>query len=260
VSIRGNELYFEQHGAGPRLLFLNGSGATVETAPLFMVFAESFEVVAFDQRGLGRSPLPADPYTMADLAADALALADHVEWEHFGLAGVSFGGMVAQEISVTAPHRVDRLALMCTSAGGAGGSSFPLHTLGELDPDHRAALSARILDTRFTPDWLADHEDDRALAVLLQERSTMDKTETVRKGEELQLEARRGHDVYDRLSGITCPTLVASGRYDGIAPVANGSAIAQQIPNATLRLYDGGHLFFIQDPHAFPEILEFLSE
>jgi 3-oxoadipate enol-lactonase len=231
----------------------------VENAALFTVFVESFEVVAFDQRGLGRSAFPITPYTMADLAADALALADHLEWEHFILAGVSFGGMVAQEIAVTAPPRVDRLALLCTSPGGAGGSSFPLHTLAELDPDQRTALSAQILDTRFTPDWLAGHEDDRALAVMMKERSTMDKSEKVRKGEELQLEARRGHDVYERLPGITCPTLVASGRYDGIAPVANGSAIAQQIPNATLRLYDGGHLFFIQDPHAFPEILEFLS-
>lgn len=232
----------------------------MEDAGLFTVFAESFQVVAFDQRGLGRSAFPEAPYTMADLASNALALADHLEWEHFRLAGVSFGGMVAQEIAVTAPHRIDRLALLCTAPGGAGGSSFPLHTLGELDPDQRIALSAQILDTRFTLDWLADHEDDRALAMLLQERSTMDKTEKVRKGEEFQLEARCAHDVYDRLPGITCPTLVASGRYDGIAPLVNGLAIAQQIPKATMRLYDGGHLFFIQDPHAFPEILAFLSE
>ena len=257
ANINGTELYFERHGSGPSLLFLNGTGATVANAsPLLTVFARAFEVVAFDQRGIGRSALPDGPYTMADLAGDALDLADHLGWEHFRLAGVSFGGMVAQEVAVTAPDRLDRLALLCTSSGGAGGASFPLHELAGMDP---AEVSAQILDTRFTPDWLEHHDGDRALASLMAQRSTTDKSEDERKGEELQLGARRGHDVYDRLPRITCPTLVASGRYDGIAPAANGEAIAQQIPNATMRLFEGGHLFFLQDSLAFPAILHFLT-
>ena len=73
-----------------------------------------------------------------------------------------------------------------------------------------------------------------------------------------QLQARKGHDVYERLPRISCPTLVASGRSDGIAPAANGAAIASQIPHAELRLFDGGHLFFLQDPTALPEIIAFL--
>jgi 3-oxoadipate enol-lactonase len=257
ANIRGTELYFERLGSGPSLLFLNGTGATVANAsPLLTVFARAFEVVAFDQRGIGRSALPDGPYTMADLAADALTLADHLGWDLFRLAGVSFGGMVAQEVAVTAPDRLDRLALLCTSSGGAGGASFPLHELAGMDP---AEVSAQILDTRFTPDWLAQHDGDRALASLMAQRTTTDKSEDERKGEELQLGARRGHDVYDRLPRITCPTLVASGRYDGIAPAANGEAIARQIPNATLRLFEGGHLFFLQDPLAFPAVLHFLT-
>jgi len=167
--------------------------------------------------------------------------------------------MVAQEVAVTAPDRIDRLALLCTSAGGAGGASFPLHSLAEMDPAERSASSALILDTRFTPDWLESHDGDRALASLMAQRFTTDKSHDERKGEELQLGARRGHDVYDRLPRITCPTLVASGRYDGIAPAANGEAIAQQIPNATMRLFEGGHLFFLQDSLAFPAILHFLT-
>ncbi len=71
--------------------------------------------------------------------------------------------------------------------------------------------------------------------------------------------ARRGHDVFDRLPRITCPTLVASGRYDGIAPPENGAAIADRIPGAVLRLYEGGHAFFAQDPAAFRDILDHLD-
>jgi 3-oxoadipate enol-lactonase len=166
--------------------------------------------------------------------------------------------MVAQEVAVTAPDRLDRLALLCTSSGGAGGTSFPLHSLAEMDPAELVETSAQILDTRFTPEWLESHDGDRALASLMAQRFTTDKSHDERKGEELQLGARRGHDAYDRLPRITCPTLVASGRYDGIAPAANGEAIAQQIPNATMRLFEGGHIFFVQDPLAFPEILGFL--
>jgi len=79
------------------------------------------------------------------------------------------------------------------------------------------------------------------------------------RGERGQMEARSHHDVYDRLAKITCPTFVASGRYDGIAPLANGEAIAAQIPGSELHVYEGGHMFVAQDRAAFPEILEFLA-
>ena len=76
---------------------------------------------------------------MADYAADALALLDHVGWDRARVVGVSFGGMVAQELAVTAPERVERLALLCTSPGGAGGASYPLHELAALPEAERAA-------------------------------------------------------------------------------------------------------------------------
>jgi 3-oxoadipate enol-lactonase len=64
--------------------------------------------------------------------------------------------------------------------------------------------------------------------------------------------------VFDRLPAITCPTLVACGRYDGIAPPENAKAIAGQIPGADLREYEGGHAFFVQDPAAIPDVIGFL--
>ena len=66
------------------------------------------------------------------------------------------------------------------------------------------------------------------------------------------------HDVTDRLGAVTCPTLVASGRYDGIAPPANGEAIAARVRGAQFRVYEGGHTFFAQDPAALPDVIAFL--
>ncbi|HET6952592.1 MAG TPA: alpha/beta fold hydrolase [Acidimicrobiales bacterium] len=260
VALRGIEIHVERRGAGPRLLFLNGSGQTLERArPLLDVFARRFEVLAHDQRGLGRSSVPPGPYTMADYAADAAAVLDHAGWDRARVAGVSFGGMVAQELAVTWPGRVERLALLCTSPGGAGGASYPLHELADLPPDERADATIRLTDSRFTPAWLADHPSDRALADMIAARGRDGRSPEQRRGEREQLGARRHHDVTDRLGAVTCPTLVACGRYDGIAPAANSEAIAERIPGSELRIYDGGHPFFAQDRAALPEILDFLA-
>ena len=260
AHLNGIDVYYERDGSGPRLLFLNGSGATLaSSAPLLTTLRASFDLLAHDQRGLGRTAVPPGPYSMADYAADAAALAEHVGWDTYRVVGVSFGGMVAQELAVTFPERIERLALVVTSPGGAGGSSYPLHTLVDMTPDERLALRLPLLDTRFDEAWLATHPNDRALVEVMSARGDGDKPADVLRGEALQLEARRHLDVYDRLPAITCPTLVASGRYDGIAPPSNGEAIAAQIPHAELRQYEGGHVCFYQDRTAFPEIIEFLA-
>ena len=258
AHVNGIDAYYERSGDGPRLLFLNGSGGTLAASgPMLHTFAD-FDLLAHDQRGLGRTSIPDGPYTMADYAADAAALAESIGWSSYRVVGVSFGGMVAQELAVTFPDRIERLALVCTSPGGPDRASYPLHELGMRPADERAAIGLRILDTRFTPEWLADHEGDRMLAQVMADRGKVDKSADVLRGESLQLEARSHHDVYDRLPGITCPTLVASGRYDGIAPASNGEAIAAQIPDTELRVYEGGHAFFYQDRQAFPDIVSFL--
>ncbi len=174
------------------------------------------------------------------------------------MVGVSFGGMVAQELAVTAPDRVERLALLCTSPGGAGGASYPLHELATLPEAEARARGMQILDTRFTPEWLATHDADRGLAEMMAARRAIRKSDEQGRGEAEQLGARSRHDVCDRLGRVTCPTLVACGRYDGIAPPANGEFIAGHIPDAQLRLYGGGHAFFAQDRTAVPEVLAFL--
>src|SRR5262249_55613952 len=159
--------------------------------------------------------------------ADALALLDHVGWDTCCVVGISFGGMVAQELAVTAPERVERLALVCTSAGGEAGASYPLHELDDMPPAERAAVGTAIPHTRFTQEWLDDpaHAFDRAI-VTARNDATPSEDREVRRGAREQLLARSHHDVTDRLHRITCPTFVAAGRYDGIAPPSNSEAIA----------------------------------
>jgi pimeloyl-ACP methyl ester carboxylesterase len=193
---------------------------------------------------------------MADLAADAVGLLQIAGWDTCRVLGVSFGGMVAQEFAVTNPERTERLALACTSAGGDGGSSYPLQKLQELPPQERAAAQLKLADSRWDERWLETHPADRALVEGLA-AAGHDPAGTA--ANEAQLEARAGHDVWDRLDAISCPALVGYGNYDGIAPVQNSSAIASRLRGAELRGYEGGHLFLVQDPAALPEFQAFLQ-
>jgi 3-oxoadipate enol-lactonase len=259
VHANGIDIYYERRGSGPRLLYFQGSGQTLAKSGVMVDgFAERFDVLAFDQRGLGQTEIPPGPYEMADYAADAAALLEAVGWESCRAVGVSFGGMVAQEFAVTWPERVERLALVCTSPGGDY-ASYPLHTLADLPPEEAKALGPKLLDGRFTPEYLATHADARAIVDMVANVQGGESSAEVRRGEVAQLDARSRLDVLDRLGRITCPTIVAAGRYDHIAPPENSEQIAARIPHADLRLYEGGHVFFLQDPQAIPDVMEFLA-
>jgi 3-oxoadipate enol-lactonase len=253
----GPDLFYQVTGSGPRLLFLNGSGVTLDDGGVLAgLFSSSFEVLSFDYRGLGRSsPLTGvSGYTMADCAADARRVLDAVGWATAPVVGISFGGMVALELAVSAPERIERLALLCTSAGGGGGSSYPLHELETLDGDERKAARRQLMDTRFDPGWLASHPGDRRLVEMLEAR------EPARgPGFPEQFEARKGHDTWDRLDVIACPTFIGCGRFDGIAPPRNSEAMTSRIRGAEFHLYEGGHAFLAQDPRSLPDVLAFLQ-
>lgn len=259
VGLNGIDVYYERSGRGPRLLFVNGSGSTLtEAAPILDRLRADFDVLAHDQRGLGRTTIADGPYTMADYASDAAALAAHVGWQTYAVVGISFGGMVALELAVTVPERIERLAVLVTSAGGAAGASYPLQALADLPAAERATVGMRLMDTRYTPEWLAAHPAERAMVEAFATRAAAPKSADVLRGERLQLEARSHHDTTDRLHRITCPTFVGAGRYDGIAPPANGEAIAACVPGAELHLYEGGHGYLFQDRQGFRDLVEFL--
>jgi pimeloyl-ACP methyl ester carboxylesterase len=133
-----------------------------------------------------------------------------------------------------------------------------LHELEALPPDQRAAAHADLLDERFDEPWLAAHPGDRALVGELT-ADEPDPEPDVVVGRRAQMEARRGHDVWDRLPTVACPTFVACGHYDPIAPMANSEAIASRIAGAELHVYEGGHAFFAQDPDALVDLGAFLA-
>ncbi|MBX3050133.1 MAG: alpha/beta hydrolase [Caldilineaceae bacterium] len=262
TPVRDIEIYYERQGSGPRLLYINGTGGDLRRKPNVFdsPLAAHFDILAFDQRGLGQSSRPDVVYTMADYADDAAALLDAVGWESCGVMGVSFGGMVAQELALRHPTRVDRLVLACTSSGGLGGTSFPLHTLPPYTPAEKARWQIPLSDIRQNAEWQAANPAEfQALIDLAVEGSKVGAGEPNRQiGARRQLEARADHDTYDRLPSLEMPVFVCGGRYDGIASPANLEALERQIPNARLEFFEGGHGFLMQDARAYARVKKFL--
>ena len=261
ATVADIEIYYERAGDGPPLLFIGGSGGDLRHAPGVFdgPLPHRFEVLAYDQRGLGRTTKPGRDYTMQEYGDDAAGLLEAVGWRRARVMGVSFGGMVAQELAIRHPDRVERLVLACTSSGGRGGASYPLHDLADLEPDERIRRHIGLSDVANDENWQRENPDAvRALVDFARARQPPVDDAAALAGARRQLEARRHHDTWERLSRIRCPTLVCGGRRDGIAPPPNQEALVGRIAGAELAMFDGGHLFLMQDRAAFPRIIDFL--
>jgi 3-oxoadipate enol-lactonase len=261
AKVRDLELYYELGGVGERLLFISGTGGDLRVKPNVFdgPFPKSFELLAYDQRGLGRSGKPETDYTMTDYADDAAGLLDALGWDEALVVGVSFGGMVAQELVLRHPARVKRLVLACTSPGGEGGASYPFHEIEHLKGEARARHLIPISDTRRDADWAAAHPDQYAQLVALGAADPFADEPGRAMGAHRQLMARKDHDTWARLPQIACPVLIAAGRYDGVALPQTQERMTDRIPGAELQWFEGGHLFMIQDRKAAPAMVEFLQ-
>ena len=198
---------------------------------------------------------------MQDYADDAARLLDALDWDDALVMGVSFGGMVAQEFALRHPRRVSKLVLACTSSGGAGGASYPLHEIADMPIEERILLQMSISDMRQNAGVAARSSGGGRASIGVRSRGAelgADDPSRRARGAALQLDARRRHDTWTRFRNSDMPVLLCAGRYDGIAPLANMQAMAKRIPASELRVYEGGHLFLMQDRSAYADIVAWL--
>lgn len=247
----------------PRLLFIGGTGGDLRVKPSVMdgPLAKAFNLLAYDQRGLGQTVSPEGPYTMAEYGDDAAAVMGHVGWDKAHVYGVSFGGMVAQNFVLGHPAMVNKLVLACTSAGGDS-ASFPFHEVHHLEGRSRFDHMLGISDTRNDGAWQKANAErvEQMWAFTVAQRKDIPVTEASARGAFHQIEARKHHDTASRLSEITAKTFICGGKYDGIAPASNLEFLKSQISGSALSFYEGGHLFMIQDPQATTDLMAFLLD
>ncbi|WP_444920098.1 alpha/beta fold hydrolase [Microbulbifer sp. CnH-101-G] len=265
-SNNGVELHFEIRGNGPRLVFHPGTLSDLRVAPTIFdsPLANQFEILTFDPRGIGQSNSPLDSPNMADYALDLKHLMDHLGWREAFLLGESFGGMVAQEFALQYPQMVQKLILLVTSSGGHGGASFPFHNydIEAMSLEEKVNLWVTAGDRRLQTAGGIDSESALYASLSRYYRQVCELAAKKPEGalcRSRQLQARKGHDTFARLPELEVETLICAGRYDSVAPFENQQALFQQIPNARLAIFSGGHNVLWQDDLIWNFISEFLA-
>lgn len=243
----GVNLYYEIHGDGPPLLLVMGLGGNLAMwdPELIEGLALRFRVIAFENRGSGRSDKPDHPYSITMFAEDAAALLGTLEIPRVHVVGASMGGMIAQQLALDHPDCVDRLVLCCTTPGGPHMTPPDLETLEAIaNTDGLSPTEATRKNRRFafTPSFLAAHEDYLEAKLIREiEHPTPPYALAHHFAAAVQFNA------YDRLVDIPHPTLVMAGREDQMVPAPNSILLAQHIPNADLILYaNAGHGFMTE--------------
>jgi pimeloyl-ACP methyl ester carboxylesterase len=219
-----------------------------------------YRVIAFDNRGSGRSETPDGTWTTRLMAEDTLGLMDQLGIESAHVLGVSLGGMIAQEVALAAPERVRSLQLYCTAAR-------PDRYMLALWDNLRAVRAGlgREAAQRAMALWLFGvttfNERPEFVDMLLYAASAQTYPQSD-AGFMRQGDAVTTHDALDRLPSITCPTLVGVGDEDLLAPLRFSREIARAIPHAEIRtIARAGHALFWEQPAEFNTLcLTFLAK
>src|SRR5215212_506571 len=217
ASVRGVELYYEEHGRGEPLVLVPGFGTGLwiwyRQVP---AFAERFRTIVFDPRGVARSRASDEPFTMRDLAEDLAALLGELKVERAHVLGASFGGFVAQEFALAHPGRTRSLILCCTSYGGPGHVPPAPETLAAIASTKGLNTQERVRENlllAFSPRFVGEQSEEVERVIKLRAENDVPEHAYLR-----QLQAAVAFDASARAGGIKVPTLVITGDADAIVP------------------------------------------
>jgi pimeloyl-ACP methyl ester carboxylesterase len=251
-------IHYERQGSGPVLLLLHGIGSNRRAFRHQLAeLSDAWTVVAWDAPGYGQSDDPSEPFTLADLADQAVGLLDELEAEQAHVLGVSMGGVIAQVVYHRHPLRVRSLILADTNTGG-GGLPEPersarvqgrLEALERLGPRGMAEARAPVLLQPDAPaDLLADVTD-----IMAEVRPAGYRAAAIALGQT---------DVSSLLSRINVPTLVIHGAQDRVVPVETGRMLTNSIAGARLVVIpEAGHVANQEQPELFnAAVRQFLAD
>ncbi len=259
VKANGIEIYYETTGSGKPLVLISGLGYPLwQWHKMVPYLAEDYQVIAFDNRGVGQTDKPAGPYTAPMLAADTAGLMDALKLDKAIVAGHSMGGFIAQAMALDFPERVGKLVLCSTNFGG------PHHV--PITTEAMAVLADVTSDpiTRFKNGLVVSTAPGFAEA----QPDTIQKWLDWRMANPLDLAGYQAQMAIglsllpeeaafeNKLSQISVPTLILFGAHDKVVPPANANLLAAQIPNSQIVILpDAGHFFPIETPEEAAQVI-----
>jgi len=262
VDTNGIKMYYEESGSGDPVIMIMGvtaNGAVWEAHA--EDWSQHFRCIMPDNRGVGLSDKPAGDYTAAMMADDYAGLMDKLGIEKARIVGVSMGSIIAQELALRHPDKVQSTVLMCSWAKcdryATAIFEHMIDCKSRLRPEQFMKWVQTLIFTK--PFW--DNDDaHQGLLDGLNDAATNSSPQPVH-GLEGQVAACINHDTTDRLSQISCDTLVIGGENDMFTPKWMGEEVAAAIPNSEKHLYpDAGHAFHWECMDDFnPRIREWLA-
>jgi pimeloyl-ACP methyl ester carboxylesterase len=260
ANVNGININYSVWGQGDPLIIIMGLGsAKIRWGFQLGPFRKYYRTITFDNRGVGKSDKPTGPYTIKMMADDVIGLMDHLGIEKAHIFGGSMGGMIAQELAINHPERVNKLVLACTFARRDEKSGFSSEINKALEAYERSSrdeASFRRFSSVIMP--LAINKwSTRVLLVPLMKIAIRFIALT---GNIAQFEALLTYDAADRLRMIKASTLVITGTEDRVIKPISSEVIASLVPNAKLvKVLGGGHNFPVEMRGEFNrEVLDFL--
>jgi len=256
ISLPGTELNYERSGEGEPLLLIQGMSANhlAWGEPFVSLLELDFEVIRFDNRGMGFSKAVSEEFSIAEMAADTAALLEALEIESAHVLGISMGGMIAQELALAHPDLIRSLAIGCSYCGGPGSQLMDpadFQTLAEaFGSGDRDRVYRAMYELNLSPSFRA--EESRYAEFTAMAEAIPAARQTII----FQMQAIAAHDTSARLPSLDVPTLVVHGTVDRILGYPNGPLIASLVPGARLEtLEDVGHMFWWEQPERAAELV-----
>jgi 3-oxoadipate enol-lactonase len=248
-----------QRGRKPWLVLIQGLGFDrAGWAPVVPALRRRFRLVLIDNRGSGRSTTADLDFSVADMAQDVTAVLDSSGIARTHVLGASLGGMVAQELAIGQPTRVDRLVLACTTPGWPFGYPMPPASLQRMTS--AASMSVEeaqrsLVENALSPGTMDKHPE-LVERIVGNQRGRLADPAAWRA----LVRAGAGYSGGTRQSLIRSPTLIMYGDADTVVNPRNSKLLAEQIPDAQLIAFPGlGHLFFWEEPGKFASaVMSFL--
>lgn len=246
IQVNGINLFYEAHGAGEPLLLIYGlAGRGNNWKFQIEALSSRFQLITFDNRGVGETDQPETAFSLGDVADDAAALLDHLGISSAYVFGISMGGMIAQEFALRHPDRVRKLALGCTHPGikhCLPSPAWVTEVFKSLPGKPREQVVREC-----TPINYSLHTQEHRPELIESLVPLFVDNRQRAHGYAGQLKAIWEFNAFDRLPQLNMPTLVMTGTDDVLVVPGNSKIIAERILNARLMEFpEAGHLFFIE--------------
>ncbi|UCH23353.1 MAG: alpha/beta fold hydrolase [Deltaproteobacteria bacterium] len=260
LTINNCKIYYEIDGEGDPLVLIMGLRRNIEWwCHQLPMLSKHFKVIAFDNRGAGRSDKPVMEYSIRLFADDTAGLMEELNIQSANILGISMGGYIAQELAINYPDKVRSLILGCTSCGGKRAVLMSeermqkFTTTAGLQPEE---ILRKNMDIYFSDSYVNQYPEkiEEFVQISIRHYQPLDAFER-------QFDACLRHDAGDRLKQITAPTLIMTGNDDPLVPPENSNILHALIPGSKLSIFSGGrHCFFMETAERFNrEVIDFFK-